>query len=77
MVISFSGAALCHTILATYIYIGSETDIDVKAYNWIPVVSFSAMIFIAACGALPIPYVILSEILPVKVSSVRIFGDFD
>lgn len=72
MVISFSGAALCHTILATYIYISSETEIDVKSYNWVPVVAFSAMIFIAACGALPIPYVILSEILPVKVSTITL-----
>lgn len=67
MVVSFAGAGVCHAILATYIYVATSTDIDVKSYNWLPVVAFSSMIFIAACGALPIPYVIMGEILPDKV----------
>lgn len=68
MVVSFAGTAICHAIMATYVYIGEDGTIDVTPYNWIPVVVFSAMIFIASCGAMPVPYVLLGEILPDKVS---------
>lgn len=68
MVLSFGGTAICQAIMATYFYMDKSTDIDVTPYNWLPVVSFSAMIFIIAFGALPIPYVILGEILPDNVS---------
>lgn len=68
MLISFTGTGISHSVLATYIYLGATTDINLDAFQWVPVVSFSSMIFIASCGALPIPYVIVSEILPDKVS---------
>lgn len=67
MVVSFAGTAFSHIVLGTYIYLSTETNINLDAFQWIPVASFSAMIFIASCGALPIPYVIVSEILPDKV----------
>ncbi|XP_055317544.1 facilitated trehalose transporter Tret1-like [Sitodiplosis mosellana] len=70
MLISFTGTGISHALLATYIYLSSSTDINLEAYQWVPVVSFSAMIFIASCGALPIPYVVISEILPDKIRSV-------
>lgn len=68
MVVSFAGTGLSHCILATYILISATTDVDLSSVHWIPVCSFSMMLFIGSCGALPIPYVILSEILPDKVS---------
>lgn len=68
MVVSFSGTGLCHIVLGTYIYMNAETNIDLSAYQWVPVTSFSAMIFVASCGANPIPYVVISEILPENVS---------
>lgn len=69
MVISFGAAGLCHAIMATYTYISTSTDINVQPFTWVPVVAFSSMIFIAACGALPVPYVVMGEILPDKVSA--------
>lgn len=72
MVVSFAGTAICHAILASYVYISDETTIDVKSLNWIPVVAFSAMIFIAACGAMPVPYVLLGEILPDKIRNLGV-----
>lgn len=68
MVTSFAGSAICHTILATYIYLSTQTSVNLEAFNWVPVVSFSGMIFIAGCGAIPVPYVIIAEILPDKVN---------
>lgn len=74
MVTSFAGSAICHTILATYIYVSTQTSVNVEALNWVPVVSFSAMIFIAGCGAIPVPYVIIAEILPDKVNSTQLLN---
>lgn len=71
MLMSFTGTGISHAILATYIYLSSATNINLEGFQWVPVVSFSSMIFIASCGALPIPYVIVSEILPDKVSSIH------
>lgn len=71
MVISFTGTALSHLVLGTYIMLNTETTIDLSAYQWVPVASFSALIFIASCGALPIPYVMVSEILPENVSALH------
>lgn len=68
MIVSFAGTGISHTVLATYIYMNSNTNINLEAFQWVPVVSFSAMIFIASCGALPVPYVIVAEILPTKVN---------
>lgn len=68
MIVSFMGTGLSHTILGTYVLLSATTNINLSAVHWIPVVSFSMMLFIGSCGALPIPYVILSEILPDKVS---------
>lgn len=68
MIVSFMGTGLSHCILGTYVFVSATTDVDLTSVHWIPVVSFSMMLFIGSCGALPIPYVILSEILPDKVS---------
>lgn len=77
MVSSFAGCAVCHAILATYIFLSTATDINVNNFNWVPVASFSAMIFISACGAMPVPYVVIGEILPnkVKLKFVYVFDD--
>lgn len=61
MVVSFAGTAICQIILATYMFMNKFTDIDVETYNWVPIVSFSAMIFIAACGAIPVPFVVVNN----------------
>lgn len=37
---------------------------DVEPFNWIPVTSFSIVTFMASWAILPLPYVVISEILP-------------
>lgn len=72
MLFSFAGTGFSHVALATYIYLSANTTVNLDDFQWVPVASFSAMIFIASCGALPVPYVIVSEILPDKVSWSRL-----
>lgn len=61
------GTGLAHVALATYIYLSTSLGMDLRCVQWIPVVSFSTVLFIASCGALPVPFVILGEIMPDKV----------
>lgn len=37
---------------------------DVDAFNWIPLASFSFVIFIASLGVLNLPFVVISEVMP-------------
>lgn len=39
-------------------------------YKWIPIASFSTVIFMASIGMLPLTYVLLGEILPKKVTKI-------
>lgn len=41
---------------------------NVAPYSWISIASFSALLFSAACGILPLPMVIQTEMMPEKVS---------
>lgn len=67
LLVSNSGAAISHTITGTFIYL-SKSGYDVSAFNLLPVISISFFIFINAIGILPVPYVILAELMPQKVS---------
>lgn len=68
LIISGSGCAIGLTVMGTFSYL-VECGLDASGLNWIPVVSLSFVIFIASIGLIPIPYVIISEVLPQKVSS--------
>lgn len=41
--------------------------VSVEAFNWVPILSFSFVIFVAALGIFCIPILLLSEIMPEKV----------
>lgn len=60
------GTAISQVILATYIYLAA-LGADLSGYELVPIISFGAMVFIAAFGPVPIPYIIMGEILPDKV----------
>lgn len=40
---------------------------DVDAFNWVPVASFSFVIFIASWAVLTLPYLVISEIMPEEI----------
>ena len=61
------GTGLSYVVLGTFIYL-NNFDLDLAHFRWVPVLSFAAILFIASIGVLPIPYVILGEILPPKVN---------
>lgn len=63
---SAGGTSFGLTILGTYIYL-DMIGVDVSSFKWIPLVSFSFVIFIASWGVLTLPFLVLSEIMPEKV----------
>lgn len=63
---SLSGCFVTHIITGTYTYL-SKNEYDVNAFNWVPVVSISLFIFAASIGIVPVPIVLLSEVIPQRV----------
>lgn len=57
------GTAIGLTILGIYIQL-KTSGYDVEPYNWIPIVSFSFVVFIAAWAVLNLPFVVIAEIMP-------------
>lgn len=66
LIISTTGAFVGLASLGTYSYF-KEIGYDLSEFNWIPLASFSAFIFISCFGILPLPFIVLAEILPAEV----------
>lgn len=43
--------------------------VNVSEYNWIPLVAFSLVIFVANLGIVSLPFLIMTEISPLKIRS--------
>lgn len=63
---SSTGTALCLFVLGIYSYFHS-IGVDVKPYSWISILSFSGMMFLAACGIIPLMFVVIAEVMPENV----------
>lgn len=66
IVSSAIGLALGQLVLGVYMMLKSW-DVDVTAFNFIPLVSFSFVVFVSMLGVLSLPFVVLAEILPEKI----------
>lgn len=57
-----------HGLLASMIEKGTfETSFDFSILDWVPIAALSFVIFIASIGLLPMTFIMISEILPIKV----------
>jgi SP family facilitated glucose transporter-like MFS transporter 8 len=66
LVISSFGTVIGFAVMGTYQYL-KMIEYDLTQFSWIPVVSFSFIIFIASWGILTLPFVVLAEIMPEKI----------
>ncbi|XP_055326316.1 facilitated trehalose transporter Tret1-2 homolog isoform X3 [Sitodiplosis mosellana] len=64
--VSNIGTALGLIVLGTYIILKSQ-GYPVEHFNWVPVISFSFTIFVAALGIVSLPLTLFSEIMPEKM----------
>lgn len=41
--------------------------LELEQFDWVPIASLSLVVFVASAGLLPLTFVMLSELLPLKV----------
>lgn len=70
LLLLISGVGVCVSQLAmgAHTYLKSN-GYDTSGFDWLPVVVFSFMIFIASLGLLTLPFLVIFEILPAKIRS--------
>ena len=68
LLLSASGATLGLALMGTYSLIYVKQYADLSSFEWVPVTILSFIIFVSGIGVLPLPYVIIAEILPQNVS---------
>lgn len=65
-VVSTIGCAIGEIILGVYMMLKSW-EYNIEAFNWIPLVSFSFVLFIASWAIVTLPPLIISEVMPEKL----------
>lgn len=71
---SLSGICVSFGLLVMAAYIHTkDLGINVEAFEWIPITSFSFVILSASLGVLTLPFLVISETMPEKVSSIGFF----
>lgn len=53
------------------------TGYDLTGLGVIPLISFAVVVFAQSCGVVPLPFVVISEILPREVKIIFLFRNFD
>lgn len=64
--ISTVGTGTSLLALATFTYLQS-IEYEMNGFGWFPMVCASSVLYLGSCGMLPMPFVVLSEIMPTKV----------
>lgn len=62
-IISTVGASIGFITLGSYMLF-KEWNYNMNAFNYIPIVAFSTIIFLAAIGISTLPYILIGEIMP-------------
>lgn len=60
------GTAFGLVVLGTFVMLKSWGH-ELESFNWIPLVSFSFVIFISSLGVLNLPFVVIAEIMPENI----------
>lgn len=70
LIISTATTGACLASFGMYAFLAEETSVDLSAYHsWLPLVLMALIIFTANVGLIPVPTVVLVEILPPKIRS--------
>ncbi|KAJ6649970.1 Facilitated trehalose transporter Tret1 [Pseudolycoriella hygida] len=69
LIVSSCGASLSLAALGTFSYLSTH-NINVDKFDWIPLLSFSIYIFITSVGIIPLPFIVLAEIIPQKIRDI-------
>lgn len=66
---STAGGCMALLVTGTFAYLARQ-GFNVSAFSILPVISISFFVFICAIGILPVPYVMVSEVLPQRVCDI-------
>lgn len=66
LIVSAMGTALGLAVMAAYLRL--QMDYDVAQLRLVPVISLSLVLVVSSMGLVSVPYVIIAEVLPRKVS---------
>lgn len=65
---STTGTGIGLVILGTYLYL-RRIGYDLEGFGTVPLASFSFILFVGCCGLMPLPFVVVSEIMPQEVQT--------
>lgn len=71
LLISMSGGLVALLVTGTFSYLNKNV-FDMTSFSILPVISISFYVFICAIGLLPVPFVLVAEVLPQRVRSLRV-----
>jgi SP family facilitated glucose transporter-like MFS transporter 8 len=63
LLFSASTMAVCNIVLATYFYF-KQTDLDVEAFGWLPLLCVTSFVCVFSFGFGPLPWVMMAELVP-------------
>ncbi|KAH8412743.1 hypothetical protein KR009_005255 [Drosophila setifemur] len=66
LLVSAVGIGLGQSAMGVHSYL-QMMGYHVESFSWVPIAGFSFMLFVAACGLLSLPFLVISEILPPKI----------
>lgn len=68
LIVSSTGTTIGLSLMGAYTYL-SFHEYNLDGYDWVPVTSISFSVFMAYIGLVPLVFVVLMEVLPVKVNA--------
>uniref|UniRef100_A0A336M068 CSON013480 protein n=1 Tax=Culicoides sonorensis TaxID=179676 RepID=A0A336M068_CULSO len=71
IICSTYGSAGCLTVMGAHSFL-KDIGVDVSAFNWIPLLCLSLLVFIAANGATTVSFIIIGEIFTQKIRGLAI-----
>ncbi|KAJ6648625.1 Facilitated trehalose transporter Tret1, partial [Pseudolycoriella hygida] len=66
LIVSSTGTTIGLTVMGAYTYL-SFHNYDLDGFDWVPVTSISLSVFMSYIGLVPLVFVVLMEVLPVKI----------
>lgn len=67
MAISSAGTSIFLFVIASYSYL-NKAGVELSEFAWLPVISLSLVVFLASIGIISLPYIIITELMPNRVS---------
>lgn len=72
MIISAIGSAIALFTEGTFFYFQDVLEADLSSVAWLPTVSLTLFLFMNPLGVIPLPYVLLGELLPTNIKGIAV-----